>query len=78
MSSDRLLNDGKRALCDELKRLEAASRKWRRCLLVEVEAIGRFDAHTVRAAEEAFESALEAAREVYAEDVPALGLLGER
>lgn len=78
MGSDRLLNDGKRALCDELKRVEAASRKWRSCLLVEVNGIGRLDPHAVRAAEEEFESAAEAAREVYADGVPALGLLGER
>lgn len=75
MSSAALLNDGKRALCDQLKTMEAASRKWRACLLVEVNAIGRFDPHACRAAQEEFESAAEGARLVYDDEVPAQGLL---
>jgi hypothetical protein len=75
MSSANLLNDGKRALCDQLKTMEAASRKWRRCLLVEVEGFGRFDPHACRAAQEEFESAAESARLVYGGEVPAQGLL---
>ena len=78
MGSNRLLNDGKRALADELKRVEAASRKWRACLLVEINGIGRLDVHAVRAAEEEFESAAEAAREVYADEVATVGLLEAR
>jgi len=77
MSSDRLLNDGKQQLSDELKALEAASRKWRPSLLCEIEGIGRLDEHCGRTRQREFEDQLAEVRAVYADEVPERSLLRE-
>jgi hypothetical protein len=71
---DTLLDDAKVAMAKKLQEVEAKSRHVRKCLLVELEGYGRFNAHAVRAAWEAYQGAIEAAAEIPSAEVKASGL----
>jgi hypothetical protein len=71
---DTLLDDAKTAMAKKLQQVEAKSRHVRKCLLVELQAIGRFNAHAVRAAWEEYEAAVEEAAEIPSAEVKAAGL----
>lgn len=72
------LHDGAKEELDEaLGALTKAAQKWRRCLTVQMQGFGRYDATATRLAEGAFRKALLAVEEITSETVEKRGLLLE-
>lgn len=71
---EHLPDAAKIEMAKHLQQVEAQSRQVRKCLLVQLSGIGRFDAHATRAAWEQYESTIEAAAEIASETVKPAGL----
>jgi hypothetical protein len=64
-------------LVKALKTVEARARHWRRCLLVELEGVGRYDPLAVRTARDRYAEAAASADAILSDAVPPAGLFME-
>lgn len=73
------LPDGTKAeLAEALAAVRKAAAHWQKCLLVQIEGIGRFDATACRLAARRYEQTVAAAAAITDETIPSLALFDER
>lgn len=67
-------DDSKTLLCKKLQAAEACSRRLRKCLLCQLDGIGRYDQSAVNGAHEEYLGALEEAAAITGDELPEAGL----
>lgn len=71
---DHLPDDSKVALAKQLAEVRKRAGRVQKCLLVQLEGTGRFDAHATRSAWGDYQAAVEEAQEIVAAEVRPVGL----
>jgi hypothetical protein len=71
---EHLPDDSKKELVKALKEVAARSRRYCRCLAVQIDGFGRFDPQATRSAAEQYRRAIEIAAEITSDEVAPAGL----
>jgi hypothetical protein len=75
VSVNELPNAAKEELAEALGEITKAAGKWKKCLMCEIDGVGRFDLTATKFAEGAFRRALATVEEITGDEVAPRGLL---